>query len=86
MPFKTKRDKSRAHKRWANFKDDEVIVYKPSVSREDKTEEHLNKQTGNETSIGDDISNTRRDLIKIAILATLVIGLQLLLKFYHIGI
>ena len=85
MPFKTKANKQRASLKWTTFVEGSLVAYKDDlggskrVNVPDKIE-----TTKKEQKISNE-SDIKREIVKIALMALLVIGFQIALKFSHIG-
>lgn len=87
MPFKTKRDKSRAHDRWARFTQDSLASYKSTIGKKDRDyQKVVDKQPEISERLVIDTNYIKSELLRIGVLASLVIGLEIILKIYHIGI
>ena len=92
MPFKTKRQKERAGKRLLEFVEAQRFSY-DSFQNATKSEENKVKvqkqniaRTDFELSIENNHSYILRELLKIAVLASVIIGLQLALRFSGISL
>ena len=90
MPFKTKREKQKAREHWAQFTQDGLVSYRPSRAKAKKNQGRVASGPAIEgrnlqSNLFADTSYAGGEIIKIALLALLVIGLQMFIKVYHIG-
>jgi len=84
MPFKTKKAKSRANEKWSSLSESAKFVYGGSLSGDINSESVSEKVEKQEKDILE-VRYVSSELIKIALLASSIIGLQILLKISRIG-
>lgn len=87
MPFKTKRQKMRAEKRLLEFVEAQKFSYISSKKKGEKspavgisTQETDKINAATRLTIENNYSFARNELVKIAILASVIIGFQIILR------
>ena len=84
MPFKTRASKQKASLKWTILVEGNQAIYSgesPSLREDDVSDE---TQFTKRQKISQE-TNIKREIVKIALMALLVIGFQIVLKFSHIG-
>ena len=87
MPFKTKNRKVAAKNRhFVNFNDNVIVSYSGGKQSAMRTKHSHDSESGKVSrTIEADYSFVKRELRKITLLATLIIGLQIALKLSHLS-
>lgn len=89
MPFKTRASKQKASLKWTTLVEGGQAIYSggsPSLKEDDVSDEtQLAKKRQKITQEISQETNIKREIIKIALMALLIIGFQIVLKFSHIG-
>lgn len=84
MPFKTKKRKVSASSRHVlNFSNISTVSYANRAIKENNKEVNSVREKKNSSSIETNYGFVKNELVKITLLAVLIIGLQIALKYSH---